>query len=41
MVDGEAPPPGETLLELKAFGAFLDHMVRTTMTVPAPDPASG
>lgn len=41
VVVGEAPPPGETLLELKAFGAFLDHMVRTTMTVPEPEPADG
>lgn len=41
VVVGEAPPPGETLLELKAFGALLDHMVRTTMTTPAPEPAGG
>lgn len=39
VVVGAAPPPGETLLELKAFGALLDHMVRTTMATPAPEPA--
>lgn len=32
---GEAPPPGETLLELKELGTLLDHMVRTTMATPA------
>lgn len=31
---GEAPPPGETLLALKALGTLLDHMVRTTMATP-------
>jgi len=33
LVMGELPPPGEVLLELKAFGTLLDHMVRTTMGV--------
>lgn len=36
LVMGELPPPGEVLLELKAFGTLLDHMVRTTLgTAPA------
>jgi len=39
IVVGTAPPPGESLLELKALGALLDHMVRATMatSVPAGD----
>jgi hypothetical protein len=35
IVVGEAPPAGETLLELKSLGILLDHMVRTTMVTPA------
>jgi hypothetical protein len=34
---GEAPPPGETLVELKSLGALIDHMVRTTMVTPPAD----
>jgi len=42
IVTGELPPPGEVLLELKAFVSLLDHMVRTTVGVAAPEPgASG
>jgi len=37
---GEVPPPGETLLELKAFGTLLDDMVRTTAAA-APSEAAG
>jgi hypothetical protein len=33
LVMGELPPPGEVLLELKAFGTLLDHMVRASMGV--------
>ena len=40
IVTGELPPPGEVLLELKAFGSLLDHMVRTTVGVPAPEPSA-
>jgi len=39
---GELPSPGETLLELKALGTLLDHMVRTTIvTAPAESAADG
>ncbi len=41
VVVGEAPPPGEILRDIKAFGVFLDHMVRAVMTAPAPEPPSG
>ena len=40
IVTGELPPPGEVLLELKAFVTLLDHMVRTTVGVPAPEPGA-
>lgn len=36
VVLGEAPSPGETILELKGLASLLDHLVRTTMTTPAP-----
>ena len=35
LVTGELPPPGEVLIELKAFGSLLDHMVRTTIVTTA------
>ena len=39
---GELPSPGETLLELKAMGTLLDHMVRTTIvTEPGGPVGSG
>jgi len=42
LVVGEVPPPGETLLELKALGTLLDHMVRTTIvTTPAATAGGG
>jgi hypothetical protein len=37
---GELPSPGETLLELKALGTLLDHMVRATVVTEPAEPAT-
>jgi hypothetical protein len=41
LVVGELPPPGETLLELKALSTLLDHMVRTTVVTAPQKSADG